>query len=292
MNLFSQRQGIKPIKDIMQVDSMDEDLKNSLWNVLKDVILDKVVGLNEYGALWFAKPQNENIEYLINTLWRHYFKMPLDTLDTIITEWHSVYGEIREYFIKCEWYEVYDFIEFIANNYNDTSVNKKFIEFCNFVLERELSAYRFVNGKIVQITSEEEIAEIEESLKVTTPLKPVNNHLKRALDLLADRKSPDYRNSIKESISAVESICNLIVKNSKATLGQALKEIEKKIELHPALKRAFDSLYGYTSDAEGIRHALLDEPNIDFEDAKFMLVSCSGFINYLITKSSKAGVKL
>ncbi len=71
-----------------------------------------------------------------------------------------------------------------------------------------------------------------------------------------------------------------------------MRFIEKKVELHPALKKAFDSLYGYTSDADGIRHALLDEPNLDSEDAKFMLVSCSAFINYLISKSSKAGIKL
>ncbi len=56
------------------------------------------------------------------------------------------------------------------------------------------------------------------------------------------------------------------------------------------LSRAFRQLYGYTSDANGIRHALLDESNLDFEDAKFMLVSCSAFINYLKGKAIKAGI--
>ena len=180
----------------------------------------------------------------------------------------------------------YDFIEYIANNYHDeyNSVNQKFMDFCNFILKRELSAYRFVGGKITQITSEEEVSEIEEALEISKPLKSVNTHLRRALDLVADRKSPDYRNSIKESISAVESICNLITKEKNATLGHALKKIEDKVSLHPALKSAFSSLYGYTSDAEGIRHALLDEPNVSFEDAKFMLVLCFAFVNYLIIK--------
>jgi len=36
----------------------------------------------------------------------------------------------------------------------------------------------------------------------------------------------------------------------------------------------------------------LDESNIDFEDAKFMLISCSAFINYLKVKISKANLKL
>jgi len=163
---------------------------------------------------------------------------------------------------------------------------------CNSILERELSAYRFVAGKITRITSKQEIAEIEEALEM--PLKPVNEHIKSALDLLANRKSPDYRNSIKESVSAVEAICRLITKNPKATLGMGLDIIERenKVKMHPALKQAFDKIYGYTSSEGGIRHALSEEPKLDFEDAKFMLVSCSVFVNYLIVKSTKAGIKL
>ncbi len=42
MNLFSQRKGIKPIKSFMQIDSMDEELKNSLWNALSVYYWDRV----------------------------------------------------------------------------------------------------------------------------------------------------------------------------------------------------------------------------------------------------------
>jgi len=178
--------------------------------------------------------------------------------------------------------------QIIKREYN----NKKFMEMCNSVLEAELSAYRFVGNEITQITSKEEIAEIEEALE--TPLKPVRTHLEDALKLLSNRKSPDYRNSIKESISSVEAICRIITRDEKATLGKALDKIETqgKIELHGALKKAFDSLYGYTSSSDGIRHSLLEESNLSFEDAKFMLVSCSAFVNYLIAKMSKAGIKI
>ncbi|MGR6868629.1 AbiJ-NTD4 domain-containing protein, partial [Acinetobacter baumannii] len=57
--------------------------------------------------------------------------------------------------------------------------------------------------------------------------------------------------------------------------------------LHPAFKKALTSLYGYTSDSDGIRHALLDESTISYSDAKYMLVSCSAFINYVIGKISE-----
>ncbi len=51
--------------------------------------------------------------------------------------------------------------------------------------------------------------------------------------------------------------------------------------MHPALEAAFTKLYDYTSDAKGIRHALLDEDRVTFEEAKFMLVACSAFVNYV-----------
>jgi len=283
MKMFSQREGFKPIKSVMQVDSMDSELRNGLWDALTISYWGQVNG--EWVSAY------EEIYFFCKSLWHDYFKRPIDTLSDY---WPDTYKEIRKYFFSCEWYEVYDFIEFAANNYpdEDNSVNQKFMDFCNSVLERELSVYRFVGGRITQISSEEEISEIEEALEISKPLKAVNIHLKRALDLLADRKSPDYRNSVKESISAVEAVCNLITKEKKATLGQALKKIDDKVSLHPALKSAFSSLYGYTSNAEGIRHALLNEPNLSFEDAKFMLVLCSAFVNYLISKASKGGIKI
>lgn len=110
--------------------------------------------------------------------------------------------------------------------------------------------------------------------------------------MFSDKKSPDYRNSIRESISAVEAVCALITKDKNATLGQCLKVIEDQVGLHQALKRSFSSLYGYASSADGIRHALLKEPELSSEDAKFMLVACSAFINYLASKASKAGLKI
>ena len=279
MTLFSHRKGLKKVRTAVQVDSIDDELRNRLWNVL------------DYYYWKDARAPNDgimsDIASLFIRLWHYYFKKPTDTLSW---RWSRDSKTVRDYYFNCKWYEVYDFIEFTANEYSDKGTNKKFMKTCDEVLEEESSAYRFVGGKITEITSEEEISEIEEALE--TPLTPVRTHLDDALKLLSDRKLRDYRNSIKESISAVEAICRLITKDKKATLGQALKEVETKVGLHGALKNAFSSLYGYTSNAEGIRHALMKEPELSFEDAKFMLVSCSAFINYLISKVEKAKIKL
>lgn len=282
MKWFSERKGLTKPRTVIQTDSIDIELRNRLWNLL-------------YGYYWktqdwgYRVRPTPEIESFLLALWHEYLKVPVDSMSVY---WADVYRDLREFYYKFEWYRVYDFLELIVAKHPEKVRNKKFIEECNEVLVSELSGYRFVGEQICPITSKEEISEIEEALE--SPLKAVNMHLENALQLWSDRKSPDFRNSIKESISAVEAMCRIIA-GSGVPLGQALNIIEEKgnIELHGALKRAFSSLYGYTSDAEGIRHSLLEEKiTLNSEDAKFMLVSCSAFVNYLVVKASKAGIKL
>lgn len=195
---------------------------------------------------------------------------------------------MRSQFFDMSWFEIYDFLEFTAKNISDSSLKLKFVESCNNVLKQEMAAYRFVNDEITQITADEEVAEIEKAINEANAA-PVSSHLKRALELLSDKTEPDYRNSIKESISAVEALCVNLTGDSSATLGKALGKLEADgaVKTHPALNSAFQKLYGYTSDAGGIRHSLSDEDSLEFEDAKFMLVSCSAFVNYLQAKVAK-----
>ena len=144
-----------------------------------------------------------------------------------------------------------------------------------------------VKDRVTAITDPIEIKEIEDCLDIQ--FQGAKSHIQKALGFLADREHKDYKNCIKESISAVESICEIIVEDTNATLGKALKALkDKKIGIHPALEKAFSSLYGYTSDEGGIRHAEgLFESDVSFEEAKYMLVSCCAFVNYLIAEYGK-----
>ncbi len=38
------------------------------------------------------------------------------------------------------------------------------------------------------------------------------------------------------------------------------------------MRQGFEKLYGYTSDSDGIRHAILDEPKSEQNEARYMLV--------------------
>ena len=107
------------------------------------------------------------------------------------------------------------------------------------------------------------------------------------MELYAKKPIGDYRNSIKESISAVEAYCR--EKTGESTLGKALSSMESKGFVFPKmLKTAFVNLYTYTNQPDtGIRHALMDEDGKYVpgqEEALFMLVSCCSFLNYLKKK--------
>ena len=273
---FSQRRGLEEKKKILQIDNVDKDLRTSLWNALHEFFWSRI---DSYIS------QSSIMEVLINNLWKDFLKVPLDELRDF---WESTQIVLKDYFFSCPWNKVYDFVEFVAaDNANRGIRRQNFMQRCNVILERESSAYRFVGGHIIEISSEEEIAEIERVLDESDDWVIVKTHIMAALAKLRDKKAPDYRNSIKESISAVEAACQKIAKDPKATLGDALKQIEnEKATLHPSLKLAFTQLYGYTSDAEGIRHALKGKSELDAIDARFMLIACSAFVNYLISKVS------
>lgn len=268
MKTFSQRKGLKPLSETIQTESMSPELRNSLWNAL-DV------------ALWstenylYNQHSDPRIEPFSKALWFHHFKQPIDSRPDRSSK---ILATIRDYFFRCEWFEIYDFLEFVVAHYRQSK--PRLADFLNQFLERELSAYRFVSGHLTDITNEQELEMLEAAL-ADSRFAGVSAHLQRALELYANRENPDYRNSIKESISAVEAIARIVAENPKATLSDALKVMEKRGALHPALKDGFIKLYAYTSDEGGIRHAMLDEPNLSATDARYFLLSCTSFVNYL-----------
>lgn len=262
---FSQRMRITSSEKILQKESIDTDLMNSLWSVLSTFYWDR---FNKHKWDMGARGDyisRSNLAGLFRSLWMHYFKLPTDTIPSLYYDSGNGLAILRENFFSSDWYEVYDFIEFVTI-YGPENAKEPFIKTCNAFLERENSAYRFVDGKILEISSSEEIEEIESALEQATPYYGVKQHLSSAIAMLSDKDSPDYRNSIKESISAVESLCKNVSNDEKATLGAALKTLEKQGAMHPALKSAFNSLYGYTNDADGIRHALMQESNLTSAD--------------------------
>lgn len=279
---FSQRIGIRPAQLEVQVDSISSELRTSLWNVLVTFYIRTSDLYNEW--------EYSQLHTIAELSQINFFKRPLD-------EFYGMHGgqyvdQLKRWFFGAEWYEIYDFIEWAGsfgahweswnagNEYYENA--KRFRSAINSILTREMSAYRFVDAKLVTITSESELSEIECAAKQQGKFSPVSQHISTSITFLASRRNPDFRNSIKESVSAVEATAKIITGDKNASLGLALKLLEKKRPLHGSLKEGFQKLYGWTSDGDGIRHALMSETAIDQREAHFMLIVCSAFSNYLI----------
>lgn len=276
---FSERIGKRQPKVSIQIHDMDNDLQKSIWNALYDCYFYPMI---QFGS----NVERSEFYFLFKEIWRDFLK---ENLDEMPTNTHDITVKFKNKYFQWDYLEVYDLVDFIISINDPFVKTEKFEEEIDFVLKRELSGYRVINSQLSPISNDEEIKTIETTFEKSNQynLKGVYVHLENALNKFSDKRNPDYRNSIKESISAVESVCQQITGEHKAELGKALHKLNEIMPIHGALKKGFTNLYGYTSDGEGIRHAMLEEPNIDQEDALYMLVSCSAFINYLIAKAAK-----
>jgi hypothetical protein len=287
MKPFSERIGAVPPRKNIQIEGMDDSLKNSLWNVV---------------YLYYGNEATRSWMRVATSVAQHVCKVPVDKIGG--TEIKSL-AWLRDVFFEGPWHQAYEIIEQIYQDedlisavipsihhyrrltYNARDRFEKLKSDLNIVLERELSGYRFISDKLAPITSPVEVAAIERAvidLGVEEHLG-ARQHLLTALEFLGKKPMPDYRNSIKESISSIEAIVNRIAGTNGNGVSDALDRISEKSPMHRALKASFKSLYGYTSDENGIRHSLLEESNIGYEEAAFMLVACSAFASFLIAKS-------
>lgn len=275
---FSKRNGYISVENVFQREMVDLPLRTKLWNVLIISFWDK------YN--YEARHYDENTKRVLNItkrMWFHYFNKDLDALPEMYEGYgrKGIYDIFKENFFKCEWYEVYDFLEEMFKEAGPIMGAKAKL-WVNQVLEAHNSAYRFVGDIVSEITDENQIDAISHAMEIEDA--NVRAHINSAARMLSDRESPDYRNSIKESISAIEAACRELSGKPSSTLGEALKHIK---HLHPAMSKAFSLLYGYTNDSSGIRHSLTEQENVSYSDAKFMLVACSAFASYLKESEQK-----
>ena len=151
--LFSERYGHNLVRDTFQAESMDQALRNGLWNALdltrlghrlRDPHIDSVAN-------------DRNRELFFRLFWSDFFKEPVDEVPARCT---ALYRELRERYFEFEWHQVYSLLDFVIQN-DDQLDAKQFALACNKVMERELSGWRFIGKEIALIVDNVEIAEIE-----------------------------------------------------------------------------------------------------------------------------------
>ncbi len=268
---FSKRNGYVESKDCIIKDSLPDSVMNAIHNCFTDLFV-------KYN-IWPDYYKNINADF-----GRYYLNMRTEN------NHHTFFSPLK--YVDCdelEWYERIDIFEWTFT-YLYRCLESKYIESLNecikelnYELERHHYAYRVISGLFIDVSSTAEISAIEEAL--SAPNHNVKTHLQQAIRLISpSQTTPDYRNSIKESISAVEAYCRDL------THGSTLDRAISKLSLHPQIKQSIFDLYCYTNDKKsGVRHAWLDQSNPPAHDeAIFLLVSACSFVNYLTKQKSKS----
>lgn len=279
MALFSERYGYVKVSDVIIRERITPEIQNAICSCYDR--LDNIMREQTYDSDSYIQLEKYLWVFFLNKREKEFYT-------------YNGYHIVATHFIESEdeWYKKLDIIEATIKylyayerNPMHHPIVDEFTRQLNFEFERHKFAYRVIQKEVVEITSENEIAAIETALQTTS--NNIRLHLNKALELYSLRPTGDYRNAIKESISAVEAYCR--EKTNEETLGKALNKMEAQgITIPKMLKVAFEKLYAYTNQPDtGIRHALMDDDGKytpSSEEALFMIVSCSSFLNYLKAK--------
>lgn len=275
---FSRRYGYEPLPKAMQLESLSEELRIDLWNLSRRLLLAKTHVFSS--MTFFTGAGDRFVERVLGRL----MKRPEDEIDT---GYEPTMNFIRKLVLQGNFYSVLDLLEITAN---DHACEEQFAEEVHDLFEHHAAPYRFdISHSPFQFTprgSKEQGEAIQQAVDTLRQvhMDGASAHLRKATEAMNGGR---YADSVANSIHAVESVARQIDPKAAKTLGPALKSLKDRGVLpHEALAKAFRALYGYTSDEQGIRHALLErnEANVGLDEAMFMYAACASFAAYLVSK--------
>ena len=270
---FSQAYGYAELPQPLKLEEISDEARTRFWSVLYGFVNSESRPYSGWvGKYWRA---------VLSFLHVRYYGHALDEFDSSLENFVRVY---KSTFMQARFNELFDLLLAIMRH---PECPQDFIQ---------KVAAEFIESRLAYVvdidppptiypaaTREEGEAVLQATAELgSAGLSGAVNHLRKAADCINQGDSPG---AVRESIHAVESTARSFAPNAK-TLKPALKSLEEAGGLHPALKRAFSNLYGFTSDEQGIRHALIDNPqaNVGQDEAIFMLGACASFSSYLARK--------
>ena len=284
---FSQREGKAPLPEPMRLEYLSKRFRNFVWLYLDEAIEDSNTG-SMHGSM-YEQYERSKIHDIIK---KYTILIKGDPHDSI--EHTSMNHKIllRPLILNGEYHDVLTLIEFVMEKsvHSTRPVIRKLDGTLRRLFDSVPIAYTVQQMQnlptIIPRSSPEAGAATVHAIQTVEQKgsEGAKAHLRKAVKRL---NAKQYGDSVKESISAVESVARTIDPKASKELRPALDSLEKADVLrHKAFIGALNKLYAYTSDEEGIRHSLLDEraPDVDLDEAVFMFGACAVFCDYLLNR--------
>ena len=257
-----------------QYEGMNSRLRNAIWSFLLKRYFEQSASISQsfMGRVWTEVMGRRSDSF---------HRAHVLSFRSVDAGRKSLPGKkpLLEWYLKAQWYEVYNVLEFLLRETGDGMHVKD----ANRMLSREGSAYRFVAGALAPITNNEELSEVEAATRLPDTFYGASQHIEQAVAHLANRENPDPRNAMKESISAVETAVAAAAGTPKAGIERGLQ----KLGLHPQHAQAWSNIFNWMSDEDGVRHGMKGPPQVGIPEARYVVVACSAFVNYLVSRKSE-----
>jgi hypothetical protein len=206
--------------------------------------------------------------------------------------------------LKLEWYQFYDFLEFVSAELKEREPDYEDLFDSD---EYERFRFRAYRQSVNDLFSEHKVQwrlglnglieaalpkDLESRLDVADStmaddFEPARRHYAKArLFVLSPTKDPE--NSIKEAVSAMESVCRTLYPGN-ATLGACLKAMRTEAAISPMLISVFEKFYAYASAEPAVRHGSDRASRVLEQDAELALHFSAAFIRTLIERKRAAG---
>ena len=290
---FSKRHGYEPLPEIMRLEHLSKKARIAVCNIIFN-LMSESDDWRDYENLPAPRMCRRAISSCFNKNIREVGVLEDQLLD-----------ELQSIMYKSEFNKVLDLLEYMAN-YRDVrsvvdgsqTLNVRLLRFpqdINDAFDEHGVAYVFDTSNrpyhIRPRTSMEQGVAVQNAVVtlIHNKLSPPVKHLQNAASHL---DSGEYADAISDSICAVESVLRFFDPKNSRNVKDAINSLGGQgILKHPALAKAIKILYGYTSDEEGVRHALVFEPkaNVDINDAMFMFGACASLAAYLANICHRKG---
>jgi len=271
---FRQAEGVDPLPSQCELREISRETAATLWATVHET-LDGCVKSSGIGGYHDSTHLQDPWKTVLKNWWVLHEYQNVDEFPS----GHSWIVIVKGIATSREYLKTFEFLQFVI----DYGRIPYFAENIARVLTRSRSAYRIIDKVICPISTDEQAEAVRAAMAEAraAAARGPYAHLTAASRALS---AGDWSGCVRESISAVEGAAKSIEPAADA-LGKALAKLEGTIGLKPALKSAYKSLYGWSSDEEGIRHANVFEREADVteRDAMFMFGACASFVGYLLS---------
>jgi len=273
---FAQAEGLGLRPSQLARGQISQQFRAILWSKLSG-IFERHRDFSGYGGVYLDEPWR--------TILRDAHVHHHHRLDEFPDHYDKDVAGVKNIVANGSWSEVLGWLEFVLKH---RFCPRDFPGQLDGIMANSHLAYRVFDGVVIcPIGSEPERKAIDQAFADVraSKLHGAREHLVKAASELS---AGHFAGSVRESIHAVESVVSVL--EPDGDFGKALSKLEKKANIHGGLKAGFKSIYGFTSDENGIRHPLLELPEakVDETDALFMIGACAAFVSYLINKARSA----